>query len=114
MTEPSPPGRAWLAQELIWILGSLLIGLLLLPGIIYIVGSQLFGIYKGSSIGMGAFYSDYAHDLASSHISAWILAVGPLLLIYMLRLILGMLPNGIDPVHKLFTLLSKKEATRQD
>ena len=89
--QPAAP-KPWLAQELIWLLGSLLGGLLVLPAMIYAVGTRMFGAYKGSGTGIGAFYSDFAHDLATAHLTSWTLVVGPLILMYLLRLTLGMLP----------------------
>jgi hypothetical protein len=99
--------KPWLAQEVIWLLGSLLGGLLILPAVIYVVGSRMFGPYKGSdaSIGISAFYSDFAHDLASTHLSALIIAFGPVVIVYLLRLSLGMLPIDLTMLRK---LLGKK------
>lgn len=90
--QPRKPFR--LAQELIWLLGSILTGLLVLPAMIYAVGLKIFGSYKGSgtATGIAAFYADYAHDLSTAHLSSWTVAVGPLVLIYALRLILGLPP----------------------
>jgi hypothetical protein len=95
MSEDSPQApapRPWIVQELIWLLGSILGGLLVLPAMIYVVGTRMFGAYKGSGTGIGAFYSDFAHDLSMSNLPSWTLALGPLLMIYLLRLILGVLP----------------------
>lgn len=112
MNDQPPPLRPWLAQELIWTLGSLLAGLLILPAIIYAVGLRMFGIYRGSngSTGIGAFYSDFAHDLASAHLPSWTLALGPLVLVYVLRLILGMLPISNEWLRK---LLRKEPVSEQ-
>lgn len=108
-TNISPPenssiNKSPLAQELIWTLGSLLTGLLILPALIYLVGTVMFGAYKsaGSAKGLAAFYVDYAHDIAAAHLSAWILAVGPLLLVYFVRLVLGHVPISTLWFRKLF------------
>jgi len=93
-----------LAQELIWMLGSLLTGLLILPALIYAVGTRMFGIYKSisASTGLVAFYADYAHDIAAAHLPACTLAIAPLLLVYLLRILLGDIPFITDGVRKLF------------
>ena len=91
MNDATAPGRSLVAQELIWSLGSLLAGLLLVPAMVYLVGSRMFGAYKGSGAiaGLSGFYSDYARDLGSLHLTAWTLALGPIVLVYAIRLILG-------------------------
>ncbi|MES1195578.1 MAG: hypothetical protein ABUL58_01375 [Steroidobacter sp.] len=98
--QPAPP-KPWLAQELIWLLGSLVGGLLVLPAMIYAVGTRMFGAYKGSGAGITAFYSDFAHDLATAHLASWALVLGPLVLVYGLRLTLGMLPIPTGWLQKL-------------
>jgi hypothetical protein len=103
LPENTSINKSPLAQELIWALGSLLTGLLILPALIYAVGRLMFGAYKGASsaTGLAAFYADYAHDIATAHLSAWVLAVGPLLLVYFLRLVLGQIPISTLWVRKL-------------
>src|SRR6185369_15808949 len=98
------PAKSPLAQELIWSLGSLLAGLLLLPAMINLVGSRMFGEYKGAGAisGIGGFYSDYAHDLGALHLTAWTLALGPIVLVYALRLILGHLKFKFSSLQQRF------------
>jgi len=107
----APVGKSLLAQELIWTLGGLLAGLLVLPAMIYVVGLRMFGPYKGvgSATGLTAFYADYAHDIAAAHLPACTLAIGPLVLVYLVRLILGYVPVNITWWHKVF----KKSAHTQ-
>jgi len=109
-TAPKP----WIVQEMIWLLGSLLGGLLILPAMIYVVGTRMFGVYKGSGVGIGAFYSDFAHDLATSNLSSWTLALGPLLMIYLVRLILGMLPIQFTWLNNWIKKITPKSTSTND
>lgn len=68
-------GSIWLA-----------VGLFLLPALVYWVGTTLLGPY-GEGAGVGTFYGDFFGDLASASGRAWTLAVGPLVLVSLLRLI---------------------------
>lgn len=75
------------------IFGSLWLafGLFLLPALIYWVGAALLGSYgvtsDGRGAGLGTFYSDFFGDLADGAGRAWIIALGPLVLIYVIRAI---------------------------
>ncbi len=70
------------------IFGSLLLafGLFALPGLVYWVGSALLGPY-GKDAGVGTFYGDFFGDLASGVIRAWALALGPLVVVAVVRLL---------------------------
>lgn len=70
------------------ILGSIWlgIGLFLMPALVYWVGVTLLGPY-GEGAGLGTFYGDFFGDLASASARAWTVALGPLVLISLLRLI---------------------------
>jgi len=85
VTDSGPP-RSRLRFELI--LGSALLaaGLFVLPAAIYYVGNALLGPY-GDKAGLGTFYADFFGDLASPSGRAWMLALGPLVLISWLRLL---------------------------
>jgi hypothetical protein len=91
-----------LVRELIWAISSLLGGLMVLPALVYLVGTRMFGAYKGSGSGIGAFYADFSHDLAKGELSAWVLAVGPLVLIAILRILLHSVPLPPGPWDKWF------------
>jgi len=70
-------GSVWLA-----------LGLFILPAVIFWVGIALLGPYgEGQGAGMGSFYGDFYGDLAQGEVRAWALALGPLLLISLIRLI---------------------------
>jgi hypothetical protein len=64
----------------------LAVGLFVLPAAIFAVGAALLGPY-GEERGLGAFYADFFGDLAALNARAWCLALGPLVLISLLRLI---------------------------
>jgi hypothetical protein len=68
------------------IFGSLWLafGLFLLPALIYWVGAALLGSY-GDNKGLSTFYSDFFGDLADGAGRAWSIALGPLVLMYLLR-----------------------------
>jgi hypothetical protein len=81
-----PRNRSRLRFELIFGSVWLGVGLFLLPAIIYTVGTLLLGVYRQGS-GLPRFYLDFFSDLAEPSGRAWILALGPLLLITALRVV---------------------------
>ena len=64
----------------------LAVGLFAVPATIFAVGGALLGPY-GDNRGLGRFYGDFFGDLAEPSVRAWALALGPLVLITILRLI---------------------------
>src|SRR5689334_17049859 len=64
----------------------LAVGLFALPAAIFAVGGALLGPY-GENGGLGRFYGDFFGDLAEPSIRAWAIALGPLALISILRLV---------------------------
>jgi hypothetical protein len=72
--------------ELIFAGVWLVVGLLVLPATIFAVGGALLGPY-GDNGGLGRFYGDFLGDLAEPSVRAWSLALGPLALISVLRLV---------------------------
>jgi len=70
--------------ELIFASLGLAFGLFLLPALIYWVGAALLGAYRENA-GLSSFYVDFYGDLADGAGRTWILALGPLVLIYLLR-----------------------------
>ncbi len=70
------------------IVGSVLLalGLFALPGLIFWVGTLLLGPY-GQNTGVGTFYGDFYGDLASGVGRAWALALGPLVVVSLVRLL---------------------------
>jgi hypothetical protein len=80
------PSRRRVRFELIFAAGWLVVGLLLLPALIFAVGGSLLGPY-GDNGGLGRFYGDFFGDLGEPSVRAWAIALGPLVLISILRLI---------------------------
>src|SRR5512138_3954504 len=93
MNHPTPaseryesPLRRRLRFELVFASIWLGVGLFLLPALIYGVGILLLGPY-GDGFGLGRFYADFFADLVEPSGRAWALALGPVLLITVLRLL---------------------------
>lgn len=88
--------------ELIFASLWLAFGLFVLPALIYGVGTALLGPYgpaEGPSAGLSTFYIDFFGDLADTSGRAWAIALGPLLLIYLLRAIfIGVKPGERQPL----------------
>lgn len=72
----------------------LAVGLFVLPATIFFVGGVLLGPY-GDNGGLGRFYGDFFGDLAEPSVRAWTIALGPLTLISLLRLVFA--GAGRDP-----------------
>jgi hypothetical protein len=72
----------------------LAVGLVVLPATIFFVGGALLGPY-GDNGGLGRFYGDFFGDLAEPSVRAWAIALGPLTLISLLRLVFA--GAGRDP-----------------
>lgn len=72
--------------ELIFASSWLAFGLFLLPALIFWVGAAMLGPY-GENAGLSTFYGDFYGDLADGSGRAWSIALGPLVLIYLLRAI---------------------------
>ena len=68
-------GSAWLA-----------VGLFVVPAVIYWVGTATLGPY-GENAGLSTFYGAFFADLASGAPRAWLLALGPLVLMSLIRLL---------------------------
>ena len=85
--------RQRLRFELIFASLWLAFGLFVLPAIIYMVGTLLLGPY-GENQGLGAFYAHFFKDLVEPAGRVWILALGPLVVVSVLRLVfLGKAPH---------------------
>jgi len=81
--DPSEDGNR-LRFELIFASLWLAFGLFLLPALIFSVGGLLLGPY-GENAGLSTFYIDFFGDLADLSGRAWSIALGPVLLISLLR-----------------------------
>lgn len=61
-------------------------GLLVLPSLVFMVGQVLLGEYRPGA-GVGEFYADLYGHLAQGSPGAWLLVLGPWLVIQLLRLL---------------------------
>lgn len=73
-------------------------GLFVLPATIFFVGGALLGPY-GDDGGLGRFYGDFFGDLAEPSVRAWAIALGPLILISLLRLVFAGVDRGPREPH---------------
>ena len=100
LDEAPAPHSSRLRFELI--LASLLLafGLFVMPAVIFWVGISLLGPYgPGTTSGtLGTFYGDFFGDLASGSVRTWCLALGPLFLISVARVLFMRKPDEpVDP-----------------
>lgn len=96
MTSPSDsdldqPARKPRARfELIFASVWLAVGFFVMPALVYVVGTLLLGPYGATEAdggGLGSFYGDFFADLVEPAGRVWILALGPLVVISLLRLV---------------------------
>jgi hypothetical protein len=88
---PAPHRRA--RFEIIFASIWLGIGLLVLPAAIYFVGVLMLGPYKPGA-GLMQFYTDLFSDLAAPTLRAWMIVLGPLILITVIRLVFLGVPRS--------------------
>jgi hypothetical protein len=81
------PNIVVLRRELLWVVIGLVTGLLLLPPLIWLVGSHVFGPYAAGNARdlVDRFY----RGLGQGQQATWIVALGPYVLIVVLRLTVG-------------------------
>jgi hypothetical protein len=98
--QPAPhesPHSKRLRFELIFASAWLAVGLFLMPAIVYYVGASLLGPYGANpaeNLGLGRFYADFFGDLAEPSVRAWSIALGPLILVSLVRAIfIGVRPG---------------------
>jgi hypothetical protein len=82
-TEGDAPPQPW-RFELWFAVGGLLVGLLVLPALIYLIGTLLLGPYSQPN-GFLSFYGGLLADLARGQLRAWTLVLGPYLVSVTLR-----------------------------
>ena len=78
----------WLRDEGLILAVTGAFGLLLFPALVYLVGQQLLGEYRPDG-GIGRFYADLFAALARPGLWAWLLVLGPWLLLQALRLLVA-------------------------
>lgn len=87
-TTDADPSNRRLRLELILASVWLAVGLFVVPAMIFWVGIAMLGPYgEAQGSGMGSFYADFFGDLATGEVRTWLIALGPLILISLLRAI---------------------------
>lgn len=76
--------RGWV-RELVTIALCLLIGLLVVPTGVYVVGRQILGPYANG--GLPNLIADIARELVRGSLPFWLLVGGPYIAVWLLRLI---------------------------
>ncbi len=71
-------------RELAWLLVGLTLGFVLIPWGLYQVGLRTLGPYEGA--GAEALYAVLLGDFLHGHLGAWLLLLGPFLLLMVCRL----------------------------
>jgi hypothetical protein len=81
------PGSRGVGFEIILASSLLAFGLFALPALVYLVGAALLGTYQETGPNsIAIFYRNFFADLAAPSGRAWLIAIGPLLIIYLFRL----------------------------
>jgi hypothetical protein len=81
------PNLVTVRRELLWMLIALVVGVLLLPPLIWLVGSRVFGPYAGG--GSRELVSHFFTGLGQGRAALWLVALGPYLVISALRITLA-------------------------
>ena len=81
-------------RECLWLLTALAIGVLLLPPLIWLVGSHVFGAYDGGSRNL---VDHFFRGLGQGQQAVWIVALGPYLAILTLRMTVAAIRAGHRP-----------------
>jgi hypothetical protein len=85
-SQASATPRPRLRRELILAGICLILGLVVLPALIYLVGTQLLGVYGGGPH-IGSFFGDFFRNLLSAAPRTWFIVFAPYVLLWMLRLV---------------------------
>jgi hypothetical protein len=80
------PKRGRLRLEIIFGAVCLLFGMLVLPALVYWVGTKVLGPYSGGDL--ADFYATLFRDLLAGSGRAWLLVAGPYVTLMLLRVIL--------------------------
>lgn len=102
-TKPSTPAPAaerstgsHLGREALILLAALLLGFLVVPLLIWVVGNRILGTYihaqdPTAGTGPARLLADYFYGLAHGSLAFWCVALGPYVLIGFLRLLVGLI-----------------------
>jgi hypothetical protein len=81
----------WIRESVLLIL-ALAVGFLLMPPLIWVVGNRALGPYihgTNTHAGPGALMGDFFAGLGHGYLSYWAVALGPALILYLVRLFVG-------------------------
>jgi hypothetical protein len=84
-----------LRRELIALGASLAVGLLLVPPLLWLAGARALGPYSGG--GIAALFANFFRGLASGSLAFWLVALGPFLVLTVLRALLAV--ARIEPLE---------------
>jgi hypothetical protein len=73
-----------LRRDAAWLALALVLGVAVLPWIVYLTGHALFGPYANG--GPGRFFADFLGGLGRLRVHSWTIALGPLLAVAIWRL----------------------------
>lgn len=76
-------------RELILLVVGLILGFLLIPLLVWLVGTLMLGPYKGGSGSAGSLLSNLYKGLGEGAPSFWVVVLGPYALIMLARLLFG-------------------------
>ncbi|MGC3980489.1 MAG: hypothetical protein QM808_04435 [Steroidobacteraceae bacterium] len=80
-----------LRRELLIALLVIALTVLIVPGVIYAVGTRLFGVYGAD--GIGGIYGAVLIDLAVPRLAAWTIFLGPAVCVALIRLVFQLTGN---------------------
>jgi hypothetical protein len=87
--------RLSLPRELLIACIAIVASIVVLPGLIYVVGSRIFGAY-GAAGGVLTLYKATLANLAAPTLAAWTIVLCPALCIVLLRLVFGLTQDRTD------------------
>jgi hypothetical protein len=76
---------ATVRREFLWVLVALAVGMIILPPLIWLIGSRVFGPY-GAGTATRDLVDHFFRGLGQGQKAFWIIALGPYLVIVTLRL----------------------------
>ncbi len=79
---------ASLRRELLILAGALAFGVVLIPPLLWLGGARALGPYAGG--GIGSIVANFFRGLASGSLGFWIVAVGPYLVVTILRALIAL------------------------
>ncbi|MBV9913848.1 MAG: hypothetical protein JOZ93_14795 [Sinobacteraceae bacterium] len=92
---------AWM-RESAFLGFALFLGFILMPLLIWMVGNRVLGPYThgtNTHAGPGALMNDYFTALGAGSVACWLVALGPVVILYLLRFVLYVLWGQPAPVE---------------